>query len=202
MADATESPIAVKVEGHSRSVILTYFQGDTGSMVDAHFKRALSKGCKAKAPAAKMKRPNKPFKLEESTTCQKTKTYSEQQVKVLAGHPELSKDPHCSLSFSPAETPQSLWHSFPTRPAEGPALHPITYSLSSEGLGITGHQYTNSLLNLLHSDQTEVGTSVASTSKPELLPSWTVPQGFRDSADPAAGFEPGQRMEKKDLYWY
>lgn len=59
MEERTDSPIAVKVEGHSHSVILTYFQGDINSMVDAHFTRALSKGYKAKEPAAKTKKKRK-----------------------------------------------------------------------------------------------------------------------------------------------
>lgn len=67
MEDRTESPRAVKVEEHSRCVILTYFQGDINSMVDAHFTRALSKVCKAKAPAAKSKKIRKTIKLGERT---------------------------------------------------------------------------------------------------------------------------------------
>uniref|UniRef100_A0A3B4T3I5 Uncharacterized protein n=1 Tax=Seriola dumerili TaxID=41447 RepID=A0A3B4T3I5_SERDU len=54
---------AVKVEEHSRCVILTYFQGDTKSMVDAHFTRALSKDYKAMAPGAKAKKFHKTIKL-------------------------------------------------------------------------------------------------------------------------------------------
>lgn len=67
MADSTGSPVAVKVEEHSQSVILTYFQGDIGSMVDAHFSRALSKNCKAKALAVKSKKSRKPVKLGKCT---------------------------------------------------------------------------------------------------------------------------------------
>uniref|UniRef100_A0A665TJP0 Uncharacterized protein n=1 Tax=Echeneis naucrates TaxID=173247 RepID=A0A665TJP0_ECHNA len=58
----SESQRAVKVEEYSRCVILTYFQGDANSMVDAHFNRALSKGCKAKAPGAKIKKLHKTIK--------------------------------------------------------------------------------------------------------------------------------------------
>lgn len=67
MADITDSPMAVKVEEHSQCVILTYFQGDINSMVDAHFSRALSKVCKAKAPAVKTKRIRKTIKLGKHT---------------------------------------------------------------------------------------------------------------------------------------
>ncbi|XP_071374310.1 transcription cofactor vestigial-like protein 3 [Centroberyx affinis] len=204
MADSTGSPIAVKVEEHSHSVILTYFQGDIGSMVDAHFTRALSKACKAKAPALKSKKSRKSVKLEESNPCQwsaaASSSYSE--VQPIAERLQLSgsKEPHCT--FSPADDSPSSWHSFPTRQTGGPGLPPIAYSLSHEGLGLTGQQYATSLLNLLHSDRTEMGPGMASGSKPELLPSWTAPQGFRDPVDPAVGFEPARGLDKKDLYWY
>ncbi|XP_031718726.1 transcription cofactor vestigial-like protein 1 [Anarrhichthys ocellatus] len=189
MEDRNDSPMAVKVEEHSRCVILTYFQGDINSMVDAHFTRALSKVCKANAPVAKMKKILKTIKLEESSPCQGSAVdcYSESQV----------PPPEHLLNFSPAE---GSWHSFAARAAEGPGLQSIAYPLSSNGLSLTGQQYATSLLNLLHNDRVEMGPSMASGSKPELQ--WTVPQGFRDSVDPSAGFEPGRRLDKKDLYWY
>ncbi|KAF7660597.1 hypothetical protein LDENG_00278740 [Lucifuga dentata] len=208
MADGTESPMAVKVEEHSQCVILTYFQGDIGSMVDAHFTRALGKTCKAKAPAAKNKKIRKSVKVEESAPCQWNTadpySYSEVQVQPATGRLQLntSKQPHCSLTLSSADDSPASWHSLPARPVGGPGLPPITYSLSPDGLSLTGQQYATSLLNLLHSDRTEMGSSVASGSKPELLSSWTMPQGFRDSVDPAVGFEPGRCLNKKDLYWY
>lgn len=65
MEDRTDSPIAVKVE--DQCVILTYFRGDIGSMVDAHFSRALSKASKAKAPAVKAKKIRKSIKLGKRT---------------------------------------------------------------------------------------------------------------------------------------
>lgn len=67
MEDRTDSPMAVKVERHSQYVILTYFQGDINSMVDAHFTRALGNVCKAKAPAAKTKKIRKTIKLGKHT---------------------------------------------------------------------------------------------------------------------------------------
>lgn len=63
MEDRTDIPMAVKVEKHSHYVILTYFHGDTNSMVDAHFARALSSACNEKAPAAKAKKIHKTVKL-------------------------------------------------------------------------------------------------------------------------------------------
>lgn len=195
MEDRTDSPMAVKVEEHSQCVILTYFQGDINSMVDAHFTRALSKICKAKAPPAKTKKIRKTIKQEESKPCQGSAVdcYSESLVPPATGH---------LLNFSTADDPPGSWHSFTTRAGEGPVLPSITYSLSPEGLSLTGQQYATSLLNLLHSDRSEMGPSMASSSKPEMHPSWTMPQGFRDSVDPGVGFEHGRRLDKKDLYWY
>uniref|UniRef100_A0A8C6KL87 Uncharacterized protein n=1 Tax=Nothobranchius furzeri TaxID=105023 RepID=A0A8C6KL87_NOTFU len=62
MEERTDSPIAVKVEGNSHSVILTYFQGDINSMVDAHFSRALSKACKPSEVTTKTKKVDKTVK--------------------------------------------------------------------------------------------------------------------------------------------
>ncbi|XP_039668698.1 transcription cofactor vestigial-like protein 1 [Perca fluviatilis] len=195
MEDRTDSPTAVKVEEHSRCFILTYFHGDINSMVDAHFTRALSKVCKAKAPAAKTKTIRKTIKLEDTSHHQRSAPdcYSESQVPPAAGR---------LLNFSPADNAPGSWNSFTTRAGEGLGLPSITYSLSPEGLNLTGQQYTTSLLNLLDSDRVEMGPSMASSSKPILHSSWTVPQGYRDSVDPAVGFEPGRHLDKKDLYWY
>ncbi|XP_060904377.1 transcription cofactor vestigial-like protein 1 isoform X1 [Labrus mixtus] len=192
MEDRTDTPMAVKVEKHSQYVILTYFQGDINSMVDAHFTRALNKVYKAKAPAAKTKKIRKTIKMEDSIPCQGSAVdpYSESQVPPVAGR---------LLTFSPADNVPDSWHSFTGRAGEGPGL---PYSMSQDGLSVTGQQYATSLLNLLHNDRGDMGPSTASNSKPEGLPSWTVPQGFRESVDPALGYETGRHLEKKDLYWY
>lgn len=192
MEDKTDNPIAVKVEGHSQCVVLTYFQGDTNSMVDAHFKRALSKVCKAKAPAAKTKNSRKIIKLEDPNSCQGSvaHSYAEPQVPPAAGR---------LLTFRSADDSPGTWHSIG---GEGPGLQSITYPLPPAGLSLTGQQYATSLLHLLHSDRGELGPSMASGSKQEMLPGWTVPQGFRESVDPAVSVEPGRSMDKKDLYWY
>ncbi|XP_051276602.1 transcription cofactor vestigial-like protein 1 [Dicentrarchus labrax] len=195
MEDRTDSPMAVKVEKHSQCVILTYFHGDINSMVDAHFTRALSKPCKAKAPSAKTKKIRKMIKMEDNSPChgRAVDPYSETQVPPVGGR---------LMPFSPADDAPDGWHSFTTRTGEGPGLPSIPYSLSSEGLSRTGQEYATSLLNLLHNERGEMGPSIASSSKPELLSSWTMPQGFRESVDPNGGFEPGRRLDKKDLYWY
>lgn len=198
MEERPESPRAVKVEELSQCVILTYFKGDINSMVDAHFSRALSKACKSKAPAAKVKKIRKTIKLEPAIgSCQAGAAESYQQ------EPQPPPVPGHLLGFgsAPDSNPGS-WHSFAARTGEGPGLPSIAYSLSPDGLSLTGQQYATSLLNLLHSDRGEMGPGMASGSKPELLPSWTVPPGFRESVDPAVGFEPGRHLDKKDLYWY
>ncbi|KAL6117449.1 uncharacterized protein ACO6RY_15236 [Pungitius sinensis] len=190
MEDRNDSP--VKVEEHSRGVVLTYFQGDINSMVDAHFTRALSKVSRSKAPVARTKKTCKTIKPEQSSACQGSATdcYSQPQV----------PPPERLPNFSPAEEPLGSWHSFPAR--DGPGFPSLAYPMSTGGLSLTGQQYATSLLNLLHNDRGEIGPGMASGSKPELHPSWPVPQGFRDSVDHAAGFEPGRRLEKKDMYWY
>lgn len=187
-----DGQIAVKVEKHSQYVILTYFQGDINSMVDAHFSRALSKVCTAKAPTAKPKKIRRTIKMEDSSTCQASAVdpYSESQVPPVAGR---------LLTFSPADSAPEAWHSFSSRAGEGPGL---PYSLAQDGLSVTGQQYSTSLLNLLHNDRGDMGPSMASSSKPDVLPGWAMPQGFRESVEPSLSYETGRHLEKKDLYWY
>ncbi|XP_054648825.1 transcription cofactor vestigial-like protein 1 [Dunckerocampus dactyliophorus] len=188
--NGTDSPVAVKVEGHSRCIILRYFRGDIGSMVDAHFSRALSRVCKANTPAGKAKKIRKTIKLEESGSCQANGT-------------EPLPASGCHVAFKAMDDPCRPWPSFITRTREeASGLPSAAYSMSPEDLSLTGQQYASSLLNLLHSDRSEMGPGMASSSKTELVPSWMVHQGFRDSVEPAVGFESGQRVDKKDLYWY
>ncbi|XP_061644230.1 transcription cofactor vestigial-like protein 1 [Phyllopteryx taeniolatus] len=187
MEDGIDSPVAVKVEGHSRSVILRYFRGDIGSMVDAHFNRALSKDFKNNLLVVKPKKMRKNIKLEESSTS---------QANLAEPLPVTGR----YLAFGSTDNPSRPWHSFIARTGEASGLPSAMYS--AEDLSLTGQQYTSSLLNLLHSDRAEMGPGVASSSKAEHPANWMVPQGFRDSVEPAGGFEHGQRLDKKDLYWY
>uniref|UniRef100_A0A4W6EBE4 Uncharacterized protein n=1 Tax=Lates calcarifer TaxID=8187 RepID=A0A4W6EBE4_LATCA len=115
MEDRTESPRAVKVEEHSQCVILTYFQGDINSMVDAHFTRALGKNCKAKAPAAKAKKLRKTIKSEDTSTCQGSAldSYTESQAPPLAGR---------LLAFGPADDAPGSWHSARHQGRRGPGF--------------------------------------------------------------------------------
>ncbi|MEQ2161427.1 hypothetical protein GOODEAATRI_009518 [Goodea atripinnis] len=170
--------MAVKVEGNSHRVILTYFEGDINSMVDKHFSRALSKISKANEPTARSKKIRKTVKMGKHGSV--SVPYSESQVPPVMGH---------ILALGSAEETPGSWNGFRSR--EGPALSTIMCSLSPDGLSLTGQQYSTSLLNLLHGDRAEVGASIASSSKPEPLPSWAVPPGFRESVDPSLGFEPG-----------
>lgn len=121
---------------------------------------------------------------EETNHCQGSAIdpYSETQIPPVAGH---------LLTYSPASDAPDSWPSFSAMAGEGSGS--LAYSLSSEGgLSITGQQYATSLLNLLHNDRGEMGPSMASSSKPELHPSWTMPQGFRESVEPAESFEAGK----------
>lgn len=195
MDNPTENPTAVKVEENTQSLILTYFHGDISSMVDAHFRRALTK-VKAKAPARKVnrsteeKRIHKKIKKESQEFLESpADTYPATQVQPVTEH---------LVMFSPAEDPCSSWHAFPRRTGDRPALPSITFSQSHNGLSDTGQQCSSSLLNLLNTDRTEMPSSgLPSSSKPELLHNWMVPP-----VDPSAVFEHGRRLDKKDLYWY
>ncbi|KAF6736648.1 Transcription cofactor vestigial-like protein 1 [Oryzias melastigma] len=192
MEEGADSPIAVKVEGNSRSVVLTYFQGDTSSMVDAHFDRALSKTSRGEEPAGRPRKVLKAVKSEDLTTCQDiaAPSYSEPQALSKAG---------CIMALGSPGGGHSSWQPFTSRPGEAPGLSTIM-CLSSDGLSLTGQQYATSLLNLLHSDRGEVGPS--NVSKPDTLPRWTAPHGFRESVDPSINFEQGRHVDKKNLYWY
>lgn len=196
MDDPAEDPIAVKVEEHSQSLILTYFHGDTSSMVDAHFRRALTKVAKPKAPARKVTRPTEDKRIhkkikQESRDFQESPadTYPATQVRPVTEH---------LVMFSPTEDPCSSWHAFSRRTGEAPALPSITCSQPHNGLSVTGQQCSTSLLNLLNADRTEMPSSaLPSSSKADLLQNWMMPQ-----VDPNAVFEHGRRLDKKDLYWY
>lgn len=190
-----DSPIAVKVEGPSHSVILTYFQGDINSMVDAHFTRALSKVYKAKEPAGKIRKIRKTIKIEEVSTPQDgaAASFSVPQVSPGAEH---------ILNLSSVDDTPASWQTFTNRNGEASGLPTIMCSLSSGELSLTGQQYATSLLNLLHSDRADMGPSTVTSSKAEPMPSWTVPQRFREPVDPPISFEAGQHVDKRDLYWY
>uniref|UniRef100_A0A3P9BFK3 Si:dkeyp-11e3.1 n=1 Tax=Maylandia zebra TaxID=106582 RepID=A0A3P9BFK3_9CICH len=174
MESRTDSPIAVSVEQHSNFVILTYFQGDINSMVDAHFNRALKKDYSAKESAIKTKKHSKTIKLGESINL---------TLHGLTLTAESVSPASRLLTITTPNNTSSSWSTFPTRAGEGPGLSSIAYSLSPDGLSLTGQQYASSLLNLLHSDRGEMGP-VASSSKPELLPTvCTCSTGLQGSSE-------------------
>ncbi|PWA18675.1 hypothetical protein CCH79_00005667, partial [Gambusia affinis] len=181
MEERTDSPIPVKVEENPDSVVLMYFKGDINSMVDEHFSRALGKANKAYESGLRSKKIRKTLKLESTDNCQRSVApYYESQVPPLTGH---------ILALSSAEETPGSWNTT-FRSREGPAVSTIMCSLSSDGLSLTGQQYSTSLLNLLHGDRSEMGASIASSSRPDPLPGWAVPAGYRESVDPPIGFEP------------
>ncbi|CAG09828.1 unnamed protein product [Tetraodon nigroviridis] len=191
MEERTESPMAVKVEKHSQSTILTYFHGDTNSMVDAHFSRALGTVSRDKGPA-KMKKMRKSIK-EKST---------DRGESTADAYPMPQLPTGGLLNLSPMDDTPDTWHPFTARAAESAGLPSIAYSLSPERLSLAGQRYATSLLNLLHNEQADAGPSLASSSKPELHHSWMEQPGLREPVDPAMVFKPGQCLDKKDLYWY
>ncbi|XP_056898477.1 transcription cofactor vestigial-like protein 1 [Takifugu flavidus] len=193
MEDRTEGPMAVKVEKHSQYIILTYFHGDTNSMVDAHFSRALRDVCRDKGPGGKAKKTRKTVKLEKSNLCQES---------TVVNNPKPQLPPGSLLPLSPVEDSPNSWHPFTARGGESVGLPSLAYSLSPEELSLTGQQYATSLLNLLHTEQVDMGASLPSSSKPELHPSWMVPPGLREPVDHTMAFKPGRCLDKKDLYWY
>ncbi|XP_014885131.1 transcription cofactor vestigial-like protein 1 [Poecilia latipinna] len=193
MEERADSLIPVKVEENASGFTLLYFHGDINSMVDEHFSRALSKASKASELVPRSKKIRKTVKQESTNNCHGNMSgpYSESQVPPLTGH---------ILALNPAEEMPGSWNTFRSR--EGPALPNLMCTLSSDALSLTGQQYSTSLLNLLHGDRGEMGAGIASSSKPDPLPGWAVPAGYRESVDPPIGFEPGRHGDKKDLYWY
>lgn len=75
------------------------------------------------------------------------------------------------------------------------ALPPMGYpsSVSTEGLMVAEHQYTNSLLNLLHNDQPDLGSVMVASSKQDLISGWTKYPGFRNQINADIGLDSGTR---------
>ncbi|XP_017328816.1 transcription cofactor vestigial-like protein 1 isoform X1 [Ictalurus punctatus] len=207
MAHQPGSPVVGKTEEQSGSLLLTYFQGDINSMVDAHFSRALENINKPKRDITKNKKPRKSVKSEQPSTCNWDMsshmcfepTASSGQIE-LGSHEELLTNPRLPLNTPDSS---SAWHGGP-RQGTSLVLPPMVYpsAVSAEGLMVADHQY-NSLLNLLHSDRPELGSVMVSSSKQELIPGWTRHPGFGDQMTPDHSLDSGvPMMEKKDLYWY
>ncbi|XP_056626159.1 transcription cofactor vestigial-like protein 1 isoform X2 [Triplophysa dalaica] len=178
--------VAEKTEEQSGSVLLTYFQGDISSMVDEHFTRALSKATKPKGEPSKNKRNRKAAqtkRLQRGTS----------------SNPQSS--PHGSLNHPPNNA--LIWPG--GRQDIGLALPPMHHPsvVSTEGLKVAEHKYNNSLLNLLHNDQPDIGSVMVSQSKQELISGWTKYPVFSNQMNTDSSFDSGvQVIEKKNLYWY
>ncbi|XP_046705830.1 transcription cofactor vestigial-like protein 1 isoform X1 [Silurus meridionalis] len=202
------SPVAGKAEERSGSLLLTYFQGDINSMVDAHFSRALENITKPKGDITKNKKPRKSFKPEQPNTsnwdmqshlCFEN-TDSSGRVE-FGRHEGLQTNPRLPLN-TPVES-SSVWLGGP-RQATSLVLPPMVYpsAASAEGLAVADHQY-NSLLSLLHSERPDLGSVMVSSSKQELMQGWARHPGYGEQMTPDHSLDSGvPMMEKKDLYWY
>ncbi|XP_010899779.1 transcription cofactor vestigial-like protein 1 [Esox lucius] len=199
--------VIVKTEEQSNSVLFTYFHGDISSMVDEHFSRALGKASRTKAPSGKSKKIRKAVKSEsDSASCQwgvLSPSWSDGRFDpVVSGRLQQNgtKESRSTHPLALDSQDQSTGWAFTPMQHESLGLPAVGYphTMSPEGLGVAGQQYSNSLLNLLHSDRSEAVVSMPSGSKPELLPGWTGHTGFRDPMNPDSGIV----LEKKDLYWY
>ncbi|XP_046705831.1 transcription cofactor vestigial-like protein 1 isoform X2 [Silurus meridionalis] len=183
------SPVAGKAEERSGSLLLTYFQGDINSMVDAHFSRALENITKPKGDITKNKKPRKSFKPDSSGRVE------------FGRHEGLQTNPRLPLN-TPVES-SSVWLGGP-RQATSLVLPPMVYpsAASAEGLAVADHQY-NSLLSLLHSERPDLGSVMVSSSKQELMQGWARHPGYGEQMTPDHSLDSGvPMMEKKDLYWY
>lgn len=98
--------------------------------------------------------------------------------------------PHVSLNHSPNST--LIWPGG-SRQDIGLALPPMVYpsAVCPEGLMVAEHQYTNSLLNLLHNDQPDLGSVVLAPSKQELISGWTKYPGFSNQMNTDISFDSG-----------
>lgn len=108
-------------------------------------------------------------------------------------YPKPQVPPGSLLTLSPVEDSPTSWHPFTGRGGQSVGLPSIAYSLSPEGLSLTGQQYTTSLLNLLHTEQADMGASLPSSSKPELHPSWMVQPGLREPVNHDMAFKSGKK---------
>lgn len=116
------------------------------------------------------------------------------QESTVDNYPKPQLPPGSLLTLSPVEDSPNSWHPFTARGGESVGLPSIAYSLSPEGLSLTGQQYATSLLNLLHTEQADMGASLPSSSKPELHPSWMAQPGLREPVDPNVAFKPGKKQ--------
>ncbi|XP_061106129.1 transcription cofactor vestigial-like protein 1 isoform X2 [Conger conger] len=224
MEEKPGSPMAVRTEKQSQSILFTYFQGDINSVVDEHFSRALNKANKPKDLTTKNKSSRRIPKTAlgpppASAPAPGSGPAPAQWVFPASAWPEAdfpsssagriqlsaADDLHSpqSVIASPNGQPPALWP-FSPRPGSGFGIPGMVYSqpVSAEGPGASERQYS-SFLNLLHSDRPVGGASMGSASKPELTQAWSPSTGFREPLGPGISLDGIQGSEKKkDLYWY
>ncbi|XP_052010543.1 transcription cofactor vestigial-like protein 1 [Xyrauchen texanus] len=206
--EENESPVAGKTEEQSGSVLLTYFQGDISSMVDDHFSRALSNATKPKREYSKSKRNRKssqtiggygssPWEAHSHTGIQSMFPPERLQLGTSC---EPQSNNHIPLNHSANST--ILWSGDSSQgmslalPSMG---HPLAVS---DGSVVAGHQYTHSLLNLLHNDRPDLGTVVVNPSKQDHISEWTKYPRFGNQMSSEVNLDSGvQVIEKKDFYW-
>ncbi|XP_051506204.1 transcription cofactor vestigial-like protein 1 [Myxocyprinus asiaticus] len=186
MEEDLESPVARKTEEQSGSVLLTYFQGDIGSMVDEHFSRALSNTTKQKGERSKSQRICKSAQKSRLGTNQwETQSHTgipsmfPPEWLQLKTNNEPQLNTHMPLNH-PANS-GILW-SGGSRQGMSLALPTMVYPSvgSTDGLVVAEYQYTHSLLNLLNNDRPDLGTVVVAPSKQDHISGWTKDPGFRD----------------------
>ncbi|XP_018598666.1 transcription cofactor vestigial-like protein 1 isoform X2 [Scleropages formosus] len=212
MEDKPGSPMAVKAEEQTESVLFTYFQGDINSVVDEHFSRALNKARKPKDLSVKAKsipRTPKPDPSPVQWAFPASSWSDPTFPSTSSGHVPFTplEDP-CSVPrviTNPGGQPSNLWP-LPPRTGASLGLAPVMYpqALCGEGPGPSEHHYTNSFLNMLHSDRAVSGSAPSSASKPDVAAGWSAPTGFRDPLGSGMSLDSGLQVpeKKKDLYWY
>ncbi|KAI2656828.1 Transcription cofactor vestigial-like protein 1 [Labeo rohita] len=207
MEEDVGNPVAKKTKEESGSVLLTYFQGDINSMVDEHFSRALSQANKPKREPSKIKinpkvaqtnGPSSQWEAESETRFQPL--FPAEHLR--QGTSSESQTNHRMPTNHPANSP-IVW-SGNSRQGLSLALPPMMYpsAVSSDGLMVAEHHYSNSLLNFLHNDHPNMGTAVLNSTKQDLTSGWTKYPGFGDQITDISLNSGVQVIEKKDLYWY
>ncbi|XP_016306485.1 transcription cofactor vestigial-like protein 1 [Sinocyclocheilus anshuiensis] len=153
MEEDLGNPVAKKTKEESSSVLLTYFKGDINSMVDEHFSRALSQAAKPKGERSKIKRNRKVAQTNGLGSSQ-WEAQSQTRFQPLfppehlrEGTSSESQSNHHMPPNHPANS-AALW-SGNSRQGLSLALPPMMYpsAVSSDGLMVAEHQYSNSLLN-------------------------------------------------------
>ncbi|KAK2891191.1 hypothetical protein Q8A67_013834 [Cirrhinus molitorella] len=207
MEEDLGNPVAKKTKEESGSVLLTYFQGDINSMVDEHFSRALRQANKPKWECSKIKRNPKVAQTDGLSSQWEAQSQTKFQPLLPPEHLRQGTSSESQPNHHmPANHPANsaiVW-SGDCRQGLSLALPPMMYpsAVSSDGLMVAEHQYSNSLLNFLHNDHPEMGTVVLPSSKQDLMSGWTKYPGFGDQMTDISLNSGVQVIEKKDLYWY